>query len=199
MKQMTKGLLVVCVAATSMVASAAQAILYNVNRTFTDGVSTATLIGTIEIPTGHYTIENASVSPFIAVDLTIGVDSASYNLTNVLTDTISGTGQFFIDATPTTLTFSTANSDGTNPADLAFSDSTEWFTGNRYAIGSDEDPGFEAAFTDSGNVIGDTSLPTVFGTAAVPEPGSTALISLGCMICMMRLRRNRHSCSLFPT
>jgi hypothetical protein len=88
----------------AMIASNAQATIYNVDRTFTDGLSTVRLIGTLDIPIGSYTIQNAGPSPFTGVDLTLTVNTTDYRLNYALTGVIHGTGEFFIDATATTLT-----------------------------------------------------------------------------------------------
>src|SRR5262245_48359240 len=99
----------------------ARAVVYNVNRSFSDGVLTANLSGTVTIPTGNYVIQNQGPSPFTNVNLLLTVNATSYNLVNTLTELIQGPGQFIINATPTTLTFSTG---GSAVADLEFSDTT---------------------------------------------------------------------------
>jgi PEP-CTERM motif len=177
-------------AAAMMIASSAQATLYDVNRFFTAGGTNATLTGTLDIPTGNYVIQNASVSPFTTVNLTLTVNAASFNLDNALTGFILGNGQFFIDATPTTLTFSTANADVHNPADLVFSDNSDPSLNNRYSIGYNGIPGFEVAYTDAGSVVTYATLPTVFGTA-IPEPGSFALVGLSIVGLLAIIRRRR--------
>jgi hypothetical protein len=185
MKKLARGLLVFGFVAATLVASSIQATTYNVNRSF----SGATLTGTLDIPVGNYTIQNAGLSPFTAVDLTLTVNATPYNLVNALTGTILGTGQFIIDATPTTLTFDTANADGVNPADLVFSDTTLPFDHNRYAIGYNGLPGFEIAFTNTGDTSSSfVAFPEVFGTV-VPEPSSLALASLGLLGMSYRRRK----------
>jgi hypothetical protein len=178
-------------AAAAMSSSNAQAALYSVDRSFTDGSSVATLTGTLAVPTGSYTIQDGSASPFTAVDLTLTVGGSSYALTYALTELVFGSGQFFIDATPTTLTFSTATADGFNPADLVFSDTTpDTQSGNRYAIGYNGHPGFEVANTDTGVVIADVTFPAVFGTA-VPEPGCVTLVGAGAVGLLALARRKQ--------
>jgi len=180
----------VCAGAVLLIASSAQAQIYNVDRSITDGTSSATLIGTLDIPIGSYTIQNASASPFTSVNLTLTVNATIFVLDNALTGIITGTGQFFIDATPTTLTFSTANSDGGDPADLEFSDTTLLYANDRYVIGSNADPQFEAAYTAAGSVLSTTvTFPTVFGTA-VPEPTTLALAGLG-GVCLLLFSRRK--------
>jgi hypothetical protein len=187
-KKLASALLIFCFTAATMVASRSQAVTYEVNRSFTDGISTATLTGTVNVIIGNYVIQNANPNPFTAVNLNLTVNATSYNLTNALTDIVFGTGQFFIDATPTTLTFSTANGNGVNPADLIFSDNTNPSSTNRYAIGSNGNPAFEVAYTDAGFVVAGARFPTVFGTA-VPEPSSITLFSLAMLWLGLRRRR----------
>src|SRR5258706_10026685 len=174
---------------TAMIASSAQATLYNVNRSFTDGVSSATLTGTLGIPIGNYTIQNSSASPFTSVNLTLTVNGTPFLLQNALTDYIFGSGQFFIGATATTLTFSTANADGSNPADLIFSDNTNPGITNRYSIGYNGSPGFEVAYTHAGDVGATATFPTIF--AVVPEP-STACLTGACLLLHLGFRRLRN-------
>jgi hypothetical protein len=174
-------------AAASLVTNSSQAVVYEVNRLFTEGFSIATLTGTVDVPIGNYVIQNTTPNPFTAVDLTLTVNASTYNLTNVSTDSIYGSGQFTIDATPTTLTFN-ASGDISNPADLVFHGNHPLFI-NRYVIGSNGFPAFEVAYTDAGTV-GTTgvSFPTVFGTA-VPEPSSLLLIvAAGMMFTCRRFR-----------
>ena len=173
MKKLARALWVLGVAPAMVVASSAQATLYSVNRSF----GTATLTGILDIPVGNYTIQNESASPFSSVSLTLTVNGFPWELTHVLTDDIRGLGRFFIDASPASLTFSTANGDGSNPADLVFSD-LDTSTHNRYVIGSDGSPGFEAAYTHSGDAVVGAVFPIVFATA-IPEPGTVTLLALG--------------------
>ena len=181
----------ICAGVVLSITSSAQAQIYSVNRSFTDGFNTATLIGTVDIPLGNYTIQNYGASPFTSVNLTLTVGGTPYTVDNALTGLIYGTGNFIINATPTTLTFSTANANGGNPADLVFSDNTAVETNDRYVIGSNGDPRFEAAYTGAGSVVSTTvTYPTVFGTA-VPEPTAMALAGLGGIAAMVVARRQR--------
>jgi hypothetical protein len=181
-----------------MITGSAQATLYDVNRSITDGSSIATLTGTVDCSVGTYDIMNQGASPFTAVNLILTVNGTSYTLNNALTGIIWGTGQFLIEATPTTLTFSTATADGGDPADLVFSDNTtDPYANDRYVIGSNADPQFEAAYTDAGNVLSTTvTFPTIFGTAgtAVPEPttmiaGAMLLLPFGASTLRMLRKR----------
>jgi len=186
MKESARVLLVFGFASAAILTSSAQATLYDVNRSF----GGATLTGTVEIPIGNYVIQNAGASPFTSVSLTLKVNATSYSLVNALTGVIYGSGQFLINATPTTLTFSTANADGSNPADLVFSDTIDPFSNNRYAIGSNGDPEFEVAYTDAGSALANPPFPTVFGTA-IPEPGTLMLVGLSVVGLLAFVRRKR--------
>ena len=119
------------------------ATIYTINRSFGSGSSFAALTGTLEIPQGSYLIMNGAgvANPFTAVNLTLVVNGTPYFVNHVHMDAIFGTGQFLINAGPATLNFNTANADGFNPADLAFSDNlnpNNLF--NSYAIGYDYSP-----------------------------------------------------------
>ncbi|HEX3356122.1 MAG TPA: hypothetical protein VHS31_03985 [Tepidisphaeraceae bacterium] len=151
---------------------------YNVNQAFTDGSTHATLVGTVDIPEGNYTITNRGASPFTGANLTLTINPGHFAVDNILTNSINGTGQFIIHATPTQLTFDVATSDNNNPADLIFSDSTTTSPpGNEFITGADAIPGFRAAETNDGGLIVPTTFPITFGTA-VPEPASGAMVFL---------------------
>jgi len=158
----------------------AQANTYNVNRSWIDGVTSASLVGTVDVALGSYTITNGGASPFDGVNLTLSIGGTSYSLTQANTSLIFGTGQFFVDANASDLIFRTANADGYNPADLRFFNTD--VNAYLYAIGSDALPGFETAIV---GLVGGSftraavTFPVVFGTAAVPTPATVALLALG--------------------
>jgi len=168
----------------------ANGVTYTVNRSWTDGIGTASLVGTVDVPLGDYTIMNRGADPFTNVSLTLTLNGRPFVLDHADTSFIAGTGQFFIDATLSYLIFDTANADGSNPADLDFFNAANT---THYAIGSDGDPGFERGLSPvAPDVIGDLTFPVVFGTAAnsVPETSST-LALLGFVLIGMGAARKR--------
>src|SRR4030095_3331948 len=102
----------------------ANGVTYSVSRSWTDGIGTANLVGTVDVPLGNYTIMNGGADPFTNVSLTLTLKGPSAFLDHADTSLILGSGQFFIDATLSSLTFDTANGDSGNPADLQFYDVT---------------------------------------------------------------------------
>lgn len=180
----------ILIASTAMFVHQSYAEAYVINRSISNGASVATLVGTLDIPIGSYLIENESESPFTDVDLTMTVDSVSFGLDRSLTDVIFGDGQFFIEATPTSLIFD-AIGNNANPADLVFSDNMYSFANNRWAIGSDGSPAFEVANSDNGDVLTNAfSFPVTFGTV-VPEPSSMLCLSVLCFAILPNVRRRR--------
>lgn len=170
--------------------NAAAGVIYDVNRAWTNGSQNASLVGTVDVDLGSYTIQNNGLAPFNAANLTLTVGGTSYSVNNVLTTSIFGSGLFSITATATELIFS-ALGNGFNPADLVFSDGGA----NRYAIGSDGNPAFEIAITNSGFVLNSSSpvFPVVWGTAVstVPEPTTLALLGLGLVgACFARKKKH---------
>jgi hypothetical protein len=190
MRIASSGSLVVALLSASLVTSSAQAVVYEVNRSFTEGSLLATLTGTVSVTLGNYVIQNAAPNPFTDVNLTMHVDGVSYSLTNALTGLISGSGQFVVDATAMSLEFA-ASGDELNPADLVFSDSTELFSPIRYGIGSDSDAAFEAAYGGPSYVVAAVQFPVVFGVA-IPEPSTGLMLLIG-MAAVGTLRRTRVS------
>jgi hypothetical protein len=180
--------LIIVAATLGLVApSATMAELYFVHRVW----SNATLTGTLELPMGNYTITNRIPAPFTAINLTLSVNGSPIVLfTNASTQSISGTGQFFINANSTTLTFSTAHGDGTNPADLAFVNTGGVNVVPRYAIGTDGAPSFEVAYYTGGSPLGAVTFPTVFGIL-IPEPSTVTLGAVGVATLMIARRRRK--------
>jgi hypothetical protein len=110
---------------------------------------------------------------------------------HVLTGSILGTGEFLVNATATSLTFSTANANSGNPADLVFSDNTVVSANDRYVIGSDGAPHFEAAYTAAGSGYVDSIvLPAAWGVA-VPEPSTASLMAIPFAFLAFRMVRAR--------
>lgn len=158
--------------------------VYDVSHTFSNGVTAVVITGTITVPEGEYEIASGGI-PFTNVNLNMQGGIWNYPLTNASDLFISGTGQFFVSATPTQLTFNTANTDGINgSADLLFGVP---FSNTYLFIGSDGNPGFELGRSPNFNVIVGRSLPTVFGT--VPEPTSLALLLPAACAVLRRRRR----------
>ena len=171
---------VALIAWTMTITPSANATFYDVSRSWSDGSGgTASLVGTVDVALGSYTIMNKGPSPFTSVSLTLIVNgSAPIHLDHADTGLIFGTGQFFIFATASSLIFDTANANGQNPADLDF---LVAHGKKGYAIGSDGDPHFQTGFIGS-EFVADSSIsfPNVFGTAgSVPDTGSTlAMLSI---------------------
>ena len=140
----------------------ANGVTYSVSRSWTDGIGTANLVGTVDVPLGNYTIMNGGADPFTNVSLTLTLNGISAFLDHADTSLIFGSGQFFIDATLSSLTFDTANADESNPADLRFYDATNT---TLYVTGSNGNPGFEAGYSQTDGVVANLSFPVVFGTA----------------------------------
>jgi hypothetical protein len=188
MKTLSSGLLVLTLVITSIATCSLQAEVYEVNRSFTDrfSMATATLVGTVDLPVGHYVIQNRAQNPFTAVDLQLTMFANAYSLTYALTDQIHGAGQFIIDATPTTLMFSAIG--GGDSANLVFSDSAVYPGNNQYIVGSDQSPAFEAGYTIRGEEVAASAIfPTVFGIV-VPEPSSVSLFAVALLGLAFRRR-----------
>jgi hypothetical protein len=163
---------------------AATAVTFTVNRSWSESGNNASLVGTVDVPVGSYTIQNGTPNPFTNVNLILTVNGNPFPVLNAAnTSSISGTGQFLVNATSSTLTFNTANANGSNTADLAFVNSSTGFGGPLYAIGFDSIPGFEIAVgtSPSPSVVASVAFPVTFGTVQqvqqVPEPAS--LFGLG--------------------
>ncbi len=167
----------------------ANAITYDVSRTF--GGGTATQVGNVDVALGSYTIMNGGPSPFTYVNLTLTLNGTAYSLDHADTSLIFGADQFLIDATASSLNFGTANGDSANPADLQFFDLSNT---SRYVIGSDGLPNFEAAYSPTEGMLSSVSLPLVFGTVTfpVPDAGSTlAMLGISLFGLGLVLRRGQ--------
>jgi len=161
---------------------AATAVTFTVNRSWSESGNNASLVGTVDVPVGSYTIQNGTPNPFTNVNLILTVNGNPFPVLNAAdTSNISGTGQFLVNATSSTLTFNTANANGSNAANLAFVNSSTGFGGPLYGIGFDSTPGFEVAFGTTPGVLASVAFPVTFGTVQqvqqVPEPAS--LFGLG--------------------
>lgn len=181
--------------AIALMASSAQAITYQVHQSFNGNV---TLVGSVDVALGNYTIMNGGATPFTDVLLTLTVNGTPFQLDHADASIIAGTGRFIIDATANSLMFGTAGGSNGNPSDLQFFDSTNT---NRYAIGSDGIPDFQGAYTTSGYVLdSNISFPFLFGMAStsVPETGSTlgmlGLVALGILAVSRRRTKSVESC-----
>ena len=170
---------------------AAKAITYTVNRSWSNGSNNASLVGTVDVPIGSYTINSTGTpNPFTNVNLTLTVNGTPFTLDTVVipSGSISGTGQFLVNATSSTLTFNT-NVSGFNAARVRFQNSGNPFGNRWYEIGTFLDfftfqlVNFEGSIASPGftEVVASVSLPVTFGTAQtaqqVPEPAS--LFGLG--------------------
>jgi len=160
---------------------AAKAVTFTVNRSWSQSGNNASLVGTVDVPIGSYTIDSTGTpNPFTNVNLTLTVNGNPFTLDAANTLLLSGTGQFLVNATSSTLTFNTANADGSNQAFLVFVDSSTGLTGPLYGIASQSISG-EVGASTLVSVFASVSFPVTFGTAQtaqqVPEPAS--LFGLG--------------------
>jgi hypothetical protein len=121
-KKLTLGSIVLgaSLLATALTADQSQALTYNVNRSWSDGFNNASLSGTVDIPVGNYTLTQGFSNPFTSIALSLTTPDGTFGLDGLSNAFVSGTGQFLITANSTSLVFSTANSDGNNPANLNF-------------------------------------------------------------------------------
>ena len=183
---------------------AAMAVTFNVNRSWSNSGNNASLVGTLDVPIGSYTIQNGTPNPFTNVNLTLTVNGNPSPVLNVAdTSLVVGTGQFLVNATPSVLTFNTANATNlSNRANLLFNNLSTGVSGARYSIGSDSNPGYQVAINTSPPVVASVALggatPVTFGTAqqqpttSVPEPSATlGLLGLGLLGVGSALKRMR--------
>jgi len=175
---------------------AAMAVTFNVNRSWSQGTNNASLVGTVDVPVGSYTIQNGSPNPFTNVNLTLTINGNAVTLNAVaLTNTnTSAPAQFLVNATSSVLTFNPDVSGCSSVclSRLGFIDSSQGLSGPFYLIGStsslgssqNQEQGFiPSPFT---SVISSPNFPVTFGTAqqqpptSVPEPTATVgLLGLG--------------------
>ena len=170
---------------------AAKAITYTVNRSWSESGDNASLVGTVDVPIGSYTINSTGTpNPFSNVNLTLTVNGNPFTLDTVVIPggSIIGTGQFFVNATSSTLTFNTNTSDF-DEAKVRFQNSGNPSGNRQYEIGTFVDVfnsqlvNLEGSISSPGftSVLASVSLPVTFGTAQtaqqVPEPAS--LFGLG--------------------
>lgn len=145
---------------------------YAVNRVFTsDGSSPlsssgiiVTLIGTVEIPAGNYTLDRNSPNPFTAVDLVMFVNDGGridiYYLMEAYAF-ITGNAKVIIHATDKSLTFDhTGNAGSADEAVLQFWDAT---TPDCFAIGHDSVANSLGCLWDGEFVIQAIKFPATFG------------------------------------
>jgi hypothetical protein len=168
---------------------AATAVTFTVNRSWSNGSNNASLVGTVDVPIGSYTINSTGTpNPFSNVNLTLTVNGTPFTLDTATTSGVFGTGQFLVNATSSTLTFNT-NVPGVDQATVRFQNSGNPFGNRRYEIGTFLDVftfqlvNLEGSTASPGftEVVASVSLPVTFGTAQtaqqVPEPAS--LFGLG--------------------
>jgi hypothetical protein len=167
---------------------------FNVNRSWSDASGTASLVGTVDVPVGSYTIQNGTPNPFTNVNLTLTLNGNAVTLNAVdLTDTLAP-AQFLVNATSSVLTFNADISGCSDDceSELEFINSSQGTSGPFYRIQSVSFFGVSES-TEQGvirspftNVVSSTNFPVTFGTAqqqpptSVPEPTATVgLLGLG--------------------
>jgi hypothetical protein len=168
---------------------------FNVNRSWSSGSDTASLVGTVDVPLGSYTIQNGTPNPFTNVNLTLTVNGNAVTLNAVDVANTLTPAQFLVNATSSVLTFN-ADTSGCSDicqSELQFIDSSQGLSGPLYRIGSSflslgsissiEQGLIRSPFT---SVSSSPNFPVTFGTAqqqpatSVPEPTATVgLLGLG--------------------
>jgi hypothetical protein len=174
---------------------AAMAVTFNVNRSWSQGSDTASLVGTVDVPLGSYTIQNGTPNPFTNVNLTLTVNGNAVTLNAVDINNTFAPAQFLVNATSSVLTFNADISGCSSDcsSSLEFINSSQGqANGPIYSIESVSDLGsisseergvIQSPFTI---VVSSTNFPVTFGTAqqqpptSVPEPTATVgLLGLG--------------------
>jgi hypothetical protein len=167
---------------------------FNVNRSWSQGSDTASLVGTVDVPVGSYTIQNGTPNPFTNVNLTLTVNGNAVTLNAVDINDTFAPAQFLVNATSSVLTFNadiSGCSSNCSPS-LEFINSSQGLSGPLYRIESKVSFGssesieqgvIQSPFTI---VESSTNFPVTFGTAqqqpptSVPEPTATVgLLGLG--------------------
>lgn len=157
------------------VAAKAVSATYKVDRSWTDGSSNASLVGTVDVPLGSYAIQSGSgtLGPFTNVNLTLKVDSNSFPLNISAIVTQGANAKFLVNATSSALTFDTsgASADGDyallnflGAGDYAYSIATY---GGIFG-GISLESAVDTSETNS-PVSALVDLPVTFGTP-IPEP-----------------------------
>lgn len=149
------------------VAAKAVSVTYNVNRSWSQSGNNASLVGTVAVPLGNYTITDGGSTPFTNVNLTLKLNGTPYTLDTVYNVT-NADGKFYVNAGPSALIFNTADAVAPNVAGLSFVN----LDGDYYDIKT-YDSSIEQAGDSSGRsqVTASVSFPLTFGTAQqVPEP-----------------------------
>jgi hypothetical protein len=173
---------------------AAMAVTFNVNRSWSQGSDTASLVGTVDVPLGSYTIQNGTPNPFTNVNLTLTVNGNAVTLNAVDINNTFAPAQFLVNATSSVLTFNADISGCSDDceSELEFINSSQGTSGPFYRIQSvsffgvsesTERGVIQSPFTI---VVSSTNFPVTFGTAqqqpptSVPEPTATVgLLGLG--------------------
>lgn len=178
--------------------SNATAATFSVNRSWNNlgnPTQTASLVGTVEIPLGSYSVDIGDPDPFTSVDLLLTVNGNSFNLTDASTGTITpDTVDFLIEATETALIFDVSNVTAGDRGFLAFigMNTPVYSIGRDFAIASEATFGADG-FGSGPDVSASINLPVIFGTNvdAIPEPltifGATGADGFGAMF---KRRRN---------
>ena len=167
-------------------ASRASALTYSVNQLISDGITSATVTGTIDVALGDYTFTDGD-SPFSSVNLLLTIGASTYDL-NAAGVTGDGTGQLFVSATSGFLTLN-----ATPSVELMFFKFGE-FGAYQIIHGSTT----EHMVIGSDFVSAAVTLPMVLGTASggtgVPDGSATVLLLGGALMIVGCIRRRGRRC-----